>query len=595
MNRSGQDLDNYPAVLLESFSKTDFGRSFSFEEPEVIIVAHSLSEVLPALASIEQAVAAGRHAAGFIGYEAASALNPELPVMQQSDLPLLWFGIFSQRREVTTERNDENSDCWISEPRLDVSRYRYCRSINSIRDAIARGETYQVNYTVRQKFSVTGDPFALYRRICRNQQAPFCAWINTGSHRILSASPELFFALQGDQLTMKPMKGTATRLPSPSEDLRQKKKLGLSPKDRAENLMIVDLVRNDLSTIAVNGTVEVPRLFEIETYPTVHQMTSTVTARIAPETGITDIFWALFPCGSITGAPKRRTMEIIRDLETSPRGVYCGAIGYISPGREALFSVAIRTAVIDSDNRGEVGVGGGITWDSDPEAEFDECHAKSAFLTRDSSPFSLIETLRYDQHGYLMLDRHLHRLLRSAEYFGFHVDPDKVINDLEEYAKQLHGIHKVRLLLDADGSVTIESVMIEPTDLDAPPLKLVVAEKRIASGDPFLYHKTTRRDVYEDARSSHPQADDVLLVNERDEITEGCFNNIVVRIGEEMLTPANQCGLLAGVLRQELIEIGAIREAVLTLDDIYNAERIWLINSVRGWRECRIDSSPLLS
>lgn len=591
MNRQGQYLDNYPTVLLESFSKKEFGRSFSFEEPEAIIVAHSLSDVLPALASIEQAVAAGRHAAGFISYEAASALNAELPVMQQSELPLLWFGIFASRREIRAERNDENSDCWISEPRLDVSRHRYCRSINSIRDAIASGETYQVNYTVRQKFSLTGDPFALYRRICLNQQAPFCAWINTGSHRILSASPELFFALQGDQLTMRPMKGTAARMPSPAEDLLQKEQLGQSAKDRAENLMIVDLVRNDLSTIAVNGTVEVPSLFDIETYPTVHQMTSTVTARIAPETGITDIFRALFPCGSITGAPKRRTMEIIRDLETSPRGVYCGAIGYISPDREALFSVAIRTAVLDSENRGEVGVGGGITWDSNPDAEFDECRAKSAFLTRDSSPFSLIETLRYDQHGYLMLDRHLHRLLGSAEYFGFHVDPDKVISILEEFAKKLHGIHKVRLLLDADGSLSIEATEIEPTDPDAPPLKLAVFEKKMASSDPFLYHKTTRRAVYEDARKSQPEADDVLLVNQRGEITEGCFNNIVVRINEEMLTPATTCGLLAGVLRQELIEIGAVREAVLKLDDIYNADRIWLINSVRGWRECRIQKA----
>jgi len=589
MNRCSRDLNSYPTVLLESFSKTDFGRSFSFEEPEEIIVAHSLEEVLPALARIEQSVAGGMHAAGFINYEAASALNPELPLMTQSDLPLLWFGIFSKRRQVTAERDTEHSDCRISEPQLDISRDQYCRSINSIRDAIARGETYQVNYTVRQKFSVAGDPFALYRRICRNQQAPFCAWINTGSHKILSASPELFFALQGDQLTMKPMKGTAARLPSPAEDLRQKEKLGQSPKDRAENLMIVDLVRNDLSTIAFNGTVEVPSLFNIETYPTVHQMTSTVTARIAPETRITDIFRALFPCGSITGAPKRRTMEIIRDLETSSRGVYCGAIGYISPDREALFSVAIRTAVIDSNNRGEVGVGGGITWYSNPNAEFGECHAKSAFLTRDSSYFCLIETLRHDQHGYLMLDRHLHRLFGSANYFGFHVDLDKVISNLEEFARQLHGIHKVRLLLDTDGTITVESTQIEATEIDAPPLKLAVSEKKIDSNDPFLYHKTTRRAVYEDARNSHPEADDVLLINERNEITEGCFNNIVVRIGEEMLTPATACGLLAGVLRQELIEIGAIREAVLTLDDIYNAGRIWLINSVRGWRECRID------
>ena len=259
--------------------------------------------------------------------------------------------------------------------------------------------------------------------MCRNQQAPFCAWLDIGTHRILSASPELFFALDNDILTMKPMKGTAARLPDGEDDRRQREGLAASAKERAENLMIVDLVRNDLSRIAETGSVAVPSLFDVETFPTVHQMTSTVTARVRKDVGLTDIFRALFPCGSVTGAPKRRSMEIIAGLEDSPRGVYCGAIGYVSPGREAVFSVAIRTAVVEAaTGNAELGIGSGITWGSEGGSELSECLAKGAFLARCADGFSLIETLRFDSQGYLLLDRHLRRMRRSAEHFGFSFD-----------------------------------------------------------------------------------------------------------------------------------------------------------------------------
>lgn len=584
------DRSNHPTALLEGFSGGRFGRSFRFEGKESVITADTPGQVLGALARVEQAVARGRHAVGFVGYEAAAGLNPDLATRVPSELPLVWFGIFKERIACSDSR-DEPADggCAMTPPALAITGTAYTSAVEAIREAIAAGETYQVNYTTRQHFSVNGDPFSLYRRMCRNQMAPFCAWLDIGSHRILSASPELFFSLEQDLLTMQPMKGTAPRLALPGDDRAQREMLAATPKERAENLMIVDLVRNDLATIAETGSVEVPALFEVETYPTVHQMTSTVTARIRPEIGLTDIFRALFPCGSVTGAPKRRTMEIIRKLEPGPRGVYCGAIGYVSPGREAVFSVAIRTAVVNADSgAAEIGIGSGITWDSDPQAEFRECLAKSAFLQRDSSPFQLIETLRWDQEGYLLLERHLHRLAESAARFGFACDTEQIRCRLAEFARGLSGSHKVRLLLANTGTFTLEADPITPSNRAAEPAVLALSRQRTDPADPFLYHKTSRRELYESERSRHSDCYDVIFRNQQDQLTEGSFNTIVISLQGELLTPALNCGLLPGVLRQELLEVGAIREALLTLDDLQAADAVWMVNSVRGWRECRI-------
>ncbi|MBT1072664.1 aminodeoxychorismate synthase component I [Pelotalea chapellei] len=598
-----------PTALLESFSTGPFAHSFRFEGQESVITAATLEQVIPALTQVEQAVARGRHAVGFIAYEAAAALNPELATKAPGNLPLIWFGIFRERISCLPGSNGSAVPAGdMSPPELAITRESYTSSVEEIREAIARGDTYQVNYTTRQRFSVAGDTFSLYRRMCRNQQAPFCAWLDIGSHQILSASPELFFSLQGDLITMKPMKGTAARLPDADADQRQRDQLNASPKERAENLMIVDLIRNDLSMIAETGSVTVPTLFEVETFPTVHQMTSTVTAQVRPQTGLIDILRALFPCGSVTGAPKRRTMEIISELETSPRGVYCGAIGYVSPGREALFSVAIRTAVIDTTTgTGEIGIGSGITWDSDPEAEYRECLAKSAFMYRDSQPFQLIESIRHDANGYLLLERHLARLSNSADHFGFRFDSDNLAARLDEVGRNLAGPHKVRVLLTADGSISVEAQPISGP-FNHPPLqveggggdgvegegtksRLAISDQRMDSSDPFLYHKTTHRELYERELRQHPDCYDVIFLNERDEITEGCFNNIVIRLEGELLSPTLSSGLLPGVLRQELLEAGAVREAVLTMKDLLAAEKIWLINSVRGWRECRLPPS----
>lgn len=582
-----------PDILLESFAGGDNSHSYRFSSCEAVIQADTPDQVAAVLAQVEQAVAGGKHAAGFVSYEAASGLNPDLPVMERGSLPLVWFGIFAERIDCSRETDARTTgDCLVSPPELTIGEAAYRHSISSIRAAIARGETYQVNFTTRQRFNVSGDPFALYRRMCRNQQAPFCAWLDIGTYRILSASPELFFELSDDRLTMKPMKGTAPRRPHADDDRRQRDQLAASAKDRAENLMIVDLVRNDLARIAETGSVQVPALFNVETYPTVHQMTSTVTARIRPQVGLADIFRALFPCGSITGAPKRHTMEMIQKLEELPRGLYCGAIGYVSPGREAVFSVAIRTAVVDAvTGAAEIGIGSGITWDSKASDELRECLDKSAFLTRDSEPFSLIESLRCDQQGYLLLERHLQRLAGSAGYFGFSFDSDALRHRLEEFGQRLSGVHKVRVLLEPDGSIILTSQPIITTDRAAHVARIAISQQRVDSSDPFRYHKTTRRALYDEQFQAHPGCYDVIFQNERNEVTEGSYNTIVIARNGELLTPALDCGLLPGVLREELLEVGAIREAVLTLNDLQTADTIWLVNSVRGWRECTIKNA----
>jgi para-aminobenzoate synthetase/4-amino-4-deoxychorismate lyase len=576
----------HPIVLLESFSGGEFPRSFRFEDLETIVQAHTADQVVALFRELEQAVSRGRHAVGYVAYEAVGGLTPELARGTCGDQPLAWFGIFRKRRPCDATTGTETNDGQIDPPpELDISRQEYTRALEEIRERIARGETYQVNFTTRQRFRVRGDQFALYRRLCRNQRAPFCAWLDTGEQRIISASPELFFSLKDRLLTMKPMKGTAPRQSLADDDQRRREELAASPKERAENLMIVDLVRNDLSRIAETGSVAVPALFQVESYPTVHQMTSTVTARLKEDAGLVDIFRALFPCGSVTGAPKRHTMEIISDLERSPRGVYCGAIGFVSPGGEATFSVAIRTAVVEAaTGLGVMGIGSGITWDSDPEAEFAECLAKGAFLTRETADFGLIESLRWDAQGYLLLERHLKRLEQSAARFGYPFFRRELLDRLVELECSLTGVHKVRVLLTSAGELMLEQQEIDDTAAERPTLTVALASRRSDPSDPLLYHKTTRRGRYDDELQARPECAEVILLNQRGELTEGCTTNLVLQRGAELLTPALHCGLLPGTLREELLQLGILKEATLTPIDLETCDALWLINSVRGWR-----------
>jgi para-aminobenzoate synthetase/4-amino-4-deoxychorismate lyase len=372
-----------PFVLLESYQRSPGDRSFHFVDCVEEISASTHAQILPALRRIEAAVQAGLHAAGFLSYEAAPAFEPNLRVKGATEFPMLWFGLFKERREITAGQFFCDGKFELSDWEFSSNETSYCQAVKQIREHIAAGDTYQVNFTFRLRAHFHGDDGALYHRLCRSQRAGYCAYINHGRYRLLSASPELFFHWQNRSLITRPMKGTRPRGRSAAEDRHYTEELQTSAKERAENLMIVDLLRNDMGRISAFGSVQVPKLFEIERYETVLQMTSTITSRLLPPVGLVETLQALFPSGSVTGAPKIRTMEIINKLEDSPRQIYTGGIGFVSPGPEAVFNVAIRTLLIDTHGGiAELGVGSGITYDSSPESEYRECLLKAQFLSQ---------------------------------------------------------------------------------------------------------------------------------------------------------------------------------------------------------------------
>jgi len=575
-----------PTALFEAFVPGRDGRSFRFEGLQRVLAASQPDEVLPLLAAVEQEVAAGRHAVGFLSYEAAAGLDPALPVRPRGALPLAWFGIFAGRLEVTAGTTGVAGACRLLAPQPSWDVDSYSAAFRTIMEHLAAGDSYQVNLTFRQHFRFAGEPFALYRQLCAAQPAAFCAFLDLGDFAIASASPELFFARRDGDIVMRPMKGTAPRGRDADDDRRRREQLAASPKERAENLMIVDLVRNDLGRVAVTGSVEVPTLFAVESYPTLHQMTSTVSARLRHDAGLADIFGSLFPCGSVTGAPKQRSMAIIRDLEEGPRGLYCGAIGFVSPGAEAVFSVAIRTAVLDlTRGAGELGVGSGVTADATAAAEYQECLDKAAFLSRSAEPWQLVETLLWEKgHGYLLLERHLQRLATSAAGLGFACSIDVVARHLRAAAPQPAGRHKVRLLLASDGRVSSSSAPLPPRGHAAAPARVALTAVSIDAREPLLYHKTTWRPWYDGVLEQHPGCVDVLFCNERGEVTEGTKHNLVVERDGRLVTPPVHCGLLPGTLRQELLESGIVVEQPVSRQELLAARRLWLINSVRGWR-----------
>jgi len=561
-----------------------------FEDPAEVIQACRPEEVVDALNRIEKCVERGCHCAGFLAYEAATGIDPTLATLSPSaGMPLVWFGVFSQRREIRAGLWGQDDSFSIGPWDSSISRSEYDEAIARIREWIAAGDTYQVNYTFRRRAPFSGNTGGFYRALCRAQGAAYSAFLDTGRHQILSASPELFFQIRGRQIVTRPMKGTAARGRWIEEDEAAARTLTQSAKERAENLMIVDLMRNDLGRVAVTGSVDVPSLFDVERYETVWQMTSTVRARLRESIGLVDLFRALFPSGSVTGAPKIHTMELIREMESTPRGIYTGAIGYVSPNDEAAFSVAIRTVVVDRETGvAECGVGGGITFDSASAAEFEECEIKTRFLVTTRPEFEILESLLYESaEGYFLLDRHLARLAGSAQYFGFSAEPDRLRGDLLRASRQWpEGRYKVRLLVSRSGESRIEHAPIksgDPATTPPSPLKVCIAREPVDSRDPFLFHKTTHRAVYDRRIAAHPECDDVILINDRGEVTESTRANLVVDIHGTRYTPPIKSGLLPGIFREELLARGAIKERILRPDDVTNAQTVYLINSVRKW------------
>ncbi len=558
------------------------GNWLRFSDPLEEIEIHTLDEVLSTLEYIEDRVEKeGLFAAGFVSYEAASAFDDALKTHAPGEFPLLRFGLFAaaERIDLPTPAGTPDLPDWQSEE----TAAKFSKKIDRIHTAIARGETYQVNLTFPLTSDFSQDPWPFFLHLVRNQQATGAGYLETDRWAICSVSPELFFSRNGDYLTMRPMKGTAPRGRTLEEDYHQADNLQKSAKNRAENIMILDMVRNDLGRLAPPGEVWAKDICTLEKYPTVWQLTSTATAR--SKASLAEIFQALFPCASITGAPKVKTMQIINAAEARPRQIYTGTFGWIAPGRQAHFNVAIRTVLVDQQNKhATYGVGAGITWDSDSADEYRECLDKAAVLSRPIGSFALIETLRWTPgKGYFILPEHLDRLQASADYFNIDCSIEHVNNYLLALIENFSETpRRVRLLLHNDGRLEGSFTMIDPPP--SAPLKIRLASRPVDSQNVFLYHKTTQRQLYETCLAEVKDADEVVLWNERGEVTECCTANLVVEISGRLLTPPVNCGLLPGTYRKFLLQRGILTEQVLTIDDLRNSSQIYLINAVRKWR-----------
>jgi para-aminobenzoate synthetase/4-amino-4-deoxychorismate lyase len=573
------------------------GRTLLFDEPERVIAVYRPEDVEEGLDIVTEGLSRGLHAAGFFGYELGYCLESKLQNLmpEKRQQPLFWIGLFAEPMRFT----DAETRAWldtngalerstVSDLQLSWTRDQYTSAFAQVQDYIAAGDVYQINLTLKYRFAFEGDPVALYAALRRKQRVEYGALIAAGDFNVLSLSPELFFRREGKHVMSRPMKGTAPRGRTPREDARLKTWLTVDEKQRAENLMIVDLLRNDLGRIAKIGSVEVTDLFTVETYRTVHQMTSGITAELRADMGLKDMLKALFPCGSVTGAPKVRAMEIIRELEAFPRGVYTGAIGHIAPNGDSQFNVAIRTLFIDASGAGEMGIGSGVVSDSKADAEFEECLLKAHFLTKADAPFELIETIRWERGlGFHLLERHLVRLHSSAAHFGYPYDRGRVLSALSAEVEKLDSdVHMVRLLLAEDGTITVTSSRIELPSRDTV-WRFAISDQRVDEKDPLFFHKTTRRQFYDrelERQKTLTGCDEVVFLNKKGELTEGTRTNLFLDLDGRLFTPALTCGLLPGTLREELIDLprAAASEAVLTLADLARADRIYLGNSVRG-------------
>ena len=589
-----------PADLHETFVLLDNSSglgapSLLFTDPHAIVVAYSPDDVPGAMEQLQAGLRQGLHAAGFFSYELGYVMEPKLAGLmpQHRDVPLIWFGLYDAPRAMA----EAEVDHWLathtrsgSYQFTDVTRAwdrdAYLKRFADVQEKIRAGDIYQLNLTFKARFKLTGSPLTFYRDMRHRQRVAYGGIVDTGLLTVLSASPELFIEQDGREITTRPMKGTSSRAGTPEADAEARHVLATDIKQRAENLMIVDLMRNDLGRMADTGSVRVTDLFTVETFRTLHQMTSGVKATLRAGVGLAELWRAIFPPGSVIGAPKIRAMELIAEYETEPRGVYCGAIGHFTPQGQALFNVAIRSPVIFRDGRGEMGIGSGVVYDSAGEKEYAECLLKMKFLTDPPRSFELIETLLHEGgKGYWLLDRHLQRMASSANYFRFAFDEKKVRKALTD-AVEGRTIERlrVRALLNESGEISVTPVAIPAQTADAV-MRYVVSPTKLDSRDAFLFHKTTRREVYDTEWAHYSQtlgSDEVLYVNERDELAEGSRTNIFIERNGVLLTPKLASGLLPGVLRAELLETGRAKEAVLTRADLETGEPVFVGNSVRG-------------
>ena len=586
-------------ILRTARPDADNRRSYFFTDALQILATDQMNEIPGIFECVEKALQAGHYVAGFVSYEAGYHFEPaarrSTRDLERCGVPLVWFGIYREPlsweecgggRFPASGRSEDAAEA--GEISVSLSRAEYGERIQQIRRYIEAGDLYQANFTVMVRQPCHEDAGELFEKMMQSQPVPYGALIHTGKTHILSASPELFFRRRGSRILVRPMKGTARRGRDREEDCQRAAWLAADEKNRAENVMIVDLLRNDLGRICRTGSIEVTDLFAVERYPDLLQMTSTVQGELKAETNYYEIFRSLFPCGSITGAPKVRTMQVIRALEGEPRGVACGAIGFISPCGDAVFSVAIRTLTL-GDGEWRMRVGSGVTYGSDAETEYAECLLKAKFLTRSRLRFELVETMAWAD-DFFLLDLHLERMEASADYLGFRFERESVREQLYNFAEGLQrGLrHRVRLLLARSGVASISS---EPLPVVRKPASLLVSAERTDSSEALLLHKTTRRSMYDqvlaDARARG--FDDALFLNERGEVTECATHNVMIAKGGKLVTPPVECGLLPGVYRRYMLAAHPeVQEAVVRLDDILSADRILIFNSVRGLRLARI-------
>ncbi len=599
--REGPELPTEEATALsETFVLLDNNSgagppSLLFSEPQDIIAAWTPEEVPAALKRIEDGVAAGLHAAGFFAYELGYVVEPKLSALmpEKRNVPLLWIGLYKAPVEMTGAEvehwlatHTRSGDFSFTDVKLSWNEAQYLERFGEVIEKIRAGDIYQLNLTFKARFKLSGSPLTFFLDLRQKQRVAYGGIVDTGEVTVLSASPELFIEQDGRTVFTRPMKGTAPRAGTLEADAVARKQLAEDVKQRAENLMIVDLMRNDIGRIAEIGSVDVTDLFTVETYKTLHQMTSGVRATLKPGVGVAELLRGIFPPGSIVGAPKIHAQELIRQLESEPRGVYCGAIGYIAPGGRSLFNVAIRTAVIFRNADGEMGIGSGVVFDSQGPKEYAECLLKMKFLTDPVKRFELIETMLFDKDagGLVLLERHIERLATSARYFAYVYDEAGVRRALQDAVAGKDGRLRVRLLLAEDGRLTVTTMPLPPADPHAV-MRFAVSSSCVDSADLFLFHKTTRRELYDREWQEYADrlgTDEVIYLNERGELAEGSRTTIFIERGGKLLTPQLSAGLLPGTLRAELLAAGKVEEAVLTLADLQSAEAIFLGNSVRG-------------
>lgn len=578
-------------------------RSIYFTRPIAEIICNDSEQLTACIEKIESLKQSGYYLAGFVSYEASYFLQAFgiKDYVHSADFPLLHFMAFADCQRLTQDETDSvlntlteghGEESFAYNLSLNITEDEYEQNIHKIKKHLLDGDTYQVNYTGKYTFAFQGNPIKLYQALRDRQRVEYGALLYFKDYQILSLSPELFFSKQNDRVTVKPMKGSMPRSSDPVIDQKNREVLTNEPKLIAENIIIVDLLRNDLSSMSHTGSVSVSSLLDVETYETIHQMTSTIQSKVNRDTSFNTFLHHLFPCGSITGAPKKRTMQIIHECEKESRHIYTGAIGYITPENNMCFNVAIRTLLL-KNNKGELGVGGGIINDSNAKEEYQEILFKAKFFTEMDAPFNLLESMKYHaKEGIVLFEKHLDRFKKSALFFNFMFDEKAIRCLVRETISTLssESNYKVRITLSKNGALTIDYAEISALKVPKTRLITLYSHERTHKENVLLQHKTTDSSIrrfYNNVLSTIPDKYyDVIFMNQEGHITESSRANLFIQRNGKIFTPAISCGLLPGIMRQKLLEENtSIEQTCLTSTDLYQAEKIWLTNSVRGVEE----------